>query len=111
MNQLIFYMLWLFVAFCMFLDMPEAKNRVRINKLNPPPEPNNEFKIISRSIATLKYFCIFNRSGDRVFGTKCNNKAWNSSNIGISGPVGVYVYQTEAVTEKQKKTLKQQTQL
>ena len=31
-------------------------------------QPNNEYKIINRSIATLKYFCIFNRSGDRVCG-------------------------------------------
>lgn len=39
--------------------------------------PNNEYKIIKRSIASLKYFSIFNRWGNSIFEVIGINNPWN----------------------------------
>ena len=68
------------------------------NAFTPGNGPNNEFKIIKRGIATLKYFRIFNRWGNMVFETDNIDKGWNGEYNGVPQPFGVYVYEVEAVT-------------
>jgi len=100
MIYLVYYTLWVFVISCIILYMIREPERTKYKAANTPAAPNNEYKIIRRSIATLKYFCIFNRSGDCAFGAKGSSRAWNSSSKAIPRPVEVYVYQTEAVNRK-----------
>jgi gliding motility-associated-like protein len=59
---------------------------------------NTEIKIIKRGIATLKYFRIFNRWGQKVFETTDIDEGWNGRFNGNLQPMGVYVYMVEAVT-------------
>jgi gliding motility-associated-like protein len=68
------------------------------NAFTPGNGPNNEFKIIKRGIATLKYFRIFNRWGNMVFETDNIDKGWNGEYNGVPQPFGVYIYEIEAVT-------------
>jgi gliding motility-associated-like protein len=68
------------------------------NAFTPGSGANNEFKIIKRGIATLKYFRIFNRWGNLIFETTDIDKGWNGEFKGVPQPFGVYVYQIEAVT-------------
>jgi len=72
------------------------------NAFTPGSGPNNEFKIIMRGIATLKYFRIFNRWGNMVFETTDINKGWDGDFNGVPQPFGVYVYEVEAVTSTGK---------
>jgi len=60
--------------------------------------PNNEIKIIKRGIATLKYFRIFNRWGEKVFETANIDEGWDGYHKGTLQQIGVYVYMIEAVT-------------
>ncbi len=72
------------------------------NAFTPGNGPNNEFKIIKRGIATLKYFRIFNRWGNLLFETTDIDKGWDGSYNGVQQPFGVYVYDIEAVTSAGK---------
>ncbi|MEZ5016836.1 MAG: choice-of-anchor L domain-containing protein [Flavipsychrobacter sp.] len=65
------------------LDIPNAFNPNGVNK---------ELKIIKRGIATLKYFRIFNRWGEKIFETSDINKGWDGKYNGVEQPVGVYIY-------------------
>lgn len=65
------------------LDIPNAFNPNGVNK---------ELKIIKRGIATLKYFRIFNRWGEKIFETTDINEGWNGKYNGVEQPVGVYIY-------------------
>ena len=64
--------------------------------------PNNEYKIIRRSIASLKYFSIFNRWGNSIFETTSINNRWNGEYKGIPQFCRVYVFQTQAVSVEEK---------
>lgn len=72
------------------LDLPNA--------FSPTYQVNTEIKIIKRGIATLKYFRIFNRWGQKVFETTDIDEGWNGRFNGNLQPMGVYVYMIEAVT-------------
>jgi gliding motility-associated-like protein len=72
------------------------------NAFTPGNGPNNEFKIIKRGIATLKYFRIFNRWGNLVFETTDIDKGWNGDYNGVPQSTGVFVYQISAVTSAGK---------
>lgn len=76
------------------LDLPNA--------FAPGSGSNREFKIIKRGIATLNYFRIFNRWGNLIFETTDINKGWNGEYNGIPQPVGVFVYDVQAVTSTGK---------
>jgi len=68
------------------------------NAFAPGNGPNNEFKIIKEGIATLKYFRIFNRWGNKVFETNDINQGWDGNYNGKPQPLDVYVYEVDAVT-------------
>ena len=72
------------------------------NAFTPGSGPNNEFKIIKRGIANLNYFRIFNRWGNLVFETNNIDQGWNGEYNGTPQPMGVFVYEVEAVTSTGK---------
>ena len=77
------------------------------NAFTPGNGPNNELKIIKRGIATLNYFRIFNRWGNKVFETNDIDKGWDGSYNGTPQPLGVYVYEIQAVTNSGRIFVKQ----
>ncbi len=72
-----------------------------------PGGVNKELKIIKRGIATLKYFRIFNRWGEKIFETSDVNVGWDGKYNGVEQPVGVYVYMIEAVADDGKPFIRQ----
>jgi len=68
------------------------------NAFTPGNGPNNEFKVIKKGEATLNYFRIFDRWGQKVFETTDVNAGWDGTFKGTPQPLGVYVYEIEAVT-------------
>ncbi len=68
------------------------------NAFAPGTGPNNEFKILKKGIATLNYFRIWDRWGVKVFETTDIDKGWDGTYNGTPQPMGVFVYQVEAVT-------------
>jgi len=61
-----------------------------------------DFKVVKRGIATLKYFRIFNRWGNKVFETTDINKGWDGRFNDKEQPMGVYIYSVEATTNTGK---------
>jgi len=59
---------------------------------------SGEFKIVKRGIATLQYFRIYNRWGNKVFETTNIDKGWDGTYNGVAQPLGVYVYSIDATT-------------
>lgn len=72
-----------------------------------PLGTNHELKIVKRGIATLKYFRIFNRWGEKVFETSDIEKGWDGRLNGTDQPMGVYMYIIEAETIEGKPFYKQ----
>lgn len=81
------------------LDMPNA--------FTPNDAYNGELKIMKRGLATLKYFRVYNRWGNKVFETTDIDKGWNGTFNNSPQPMGVYVYSIEAVTNTGKLYTKQ----
>ena len=69
--------------------------------------PNDIFKLNKRGIATLKAFKIYNRWGNLVFETTNVEEGWDGTYKGTPQPMGVYVYQIDAVTNSGKRFTKQ----
>jgi gliding motility-associated-like protein len=61
-----------------------------------------DFRILKRGIATLKYFRIYNRWGNKVFETTDINKGWNGRFNDKEQPMGVYIYSIDATTSTGK---------
>jgi gliding motility-associated-like protein len=61
-----------------------------------------DFKIVKRGIATLKYFRIFNRWGNKVFETTNIDKGWDGRYNDKEQPMGVYIYSIDATTNTGK---------
>jgi gliding motility-associated-like protein len=72
------------------------------NAFTPGSSANNEFKIIKRGEASLNYFRIFNRWGQKVFETTNMEAGWDGSFNGTPQPFDVYIYEIEAVTSNGK---------
>ncbi|MCW3121677.1 MAG: domain containing protein [Flavipsychrobacter sp.] len=72
------------------------------NAFAPGTGNNNTFNIIKRGVATLRYFRIFNRWGNKVFETTDINQGWDGTYNGTPQPFGVYVYEVEAITNTGK---------
>lgn len=68
------------------------------NAFTPGSGVNNEFKLQARGIAQLNYFRIYNRWGNLLFETKDLNIGWDGSFNGAPQPLGVYVYEIQAVS-------------
>jgi gliding motility-associated-like protein len=73
------------------LDMPNA--------FSPT---TGDLTIVKRGLATLKYYRIFNRWGNKVFETTDIDKGWNGRYNDKEQPMGVYIYSIEAVTSTGK---------
>ena len=68
------------------------------NAFTPGSSVNNKLYIIVQGEATLNYFRIFNRWGNKVFETSNINEGWDGTYHGTPEPYDVYVYEIEAVT-------------
>lgn len=68
---------------------------------------NTQFKLIKKGIANLKYFRIFNRWGEKMFETTDIDQGWDGTFKGQAQPMGVYIYEVEAVTTNGKIFTKQ----
>ena len=68
------------------------------NAFAPGSGPNGRLKIMRQGIASLNYLRIFNRWGNVVFETKNIDEGWDGTFNGAEQPMGVYIYQVDAVT-------------
>jgi gliding motility-associated-like protein len=68
---------------------------------------NDQLKVIRRGSATLKYFSIYNRWGNKVYESSNIDEGWNGNYKGTPQPMGVYVYMVEAYTNTGSKFYKQ----
>jgi len=68
------------------------------NAFTPGAQVNGKLYILKRGEATLSYFRIFNRWGNKVFETNNIEDGWDGSYNGAPQPLGVYVYEIEATT-------------
>jgi len=67
-----------------------------------PSGANPVFKILKKGITAVNYFRIFNRWGNVVFETKDIDAGWDGTYKGQLQPMGVYMYQVQAVTRTGK---------
>jgi gliding motility-associated-like protein len=77
------------------------------NAFVPGNGTNGVFKIVKRGMATLNYFRIYDRWGVKVYDSKDIDAGWDGTYKGKPQPLGVYVYQIEAVTNTGQKFTKQ----
>jgi gliding motility-associated-like protein len=68
------------------------------NAFTPGTAPNSIFKVLKRGIATLNYFRIYNRWGNLVYEGKDIDAGWDGTFNGQPQPIGVFVYEIEAIT-------------
>lgn len=68
------------------------------NAFTPGSGVNNKLFILKRGEATLHYFRIYNRWGNKVFETTDIDEGWDGTFHGKPQPYDVYVYQVEAET-------------
>lgn len=67
------------------------------NVFTPGSSINNLFKLHRRGEGALKFFRVYNRWGNLVFETKNPDLGWDGVYNGEQQPLGVYVYEIEAV--------------
>ncbi len=72
------------------------------NAFAPGNGINKTFSVIKRGEATLNYFRVFNRWGNIVFETKDISQGWDGTYNGAPQPLGVYVYDVQAVSNTGK---------
>jgi gliding motility-associated-like protein len=72
------------------------------NAFAPGNGLNRVFSVIKRGEATLNYFRVFNRWGNIVFETKDISQGWDGTYNGAPQPLGVYVYDVQAVSNTGK---------
>ena len=77
------------------------------NAFTPGVQPNPEFKLSHKGVASLKSFRIYNRWGTKVFETTDINEGWDGQFNGQPQPMGVYIYTIEAKTNKGNDFVKQ----
>lgn len=89
------------------IDVYRKNTELEIPNAFTPGGYNHELKIVMRGIATLKYFRIFNRWGEKVFETTDIDKGWDGRYKDADQPVGVYTYIAEAETIDGRRFYKQ----
>ncbi len=77
------------------------------NAFTPGAVPNDLLKIIHKGTATLRYFRVFNRYGNKLFETSDMEVGWDGSYNEVPQPMGVYIYTIEADTKKGKRIMLQ----
>ena len=76
------------------------------NGFTPGNGRNSQFKVILKGMASLNHFRVYNRWGQVVFETTNISEGWDGTFNGEPQPLGVYVYQVEAVTSNGTPVLK-----
>lgn len=89
------------------IDVYRAATDIDVPNAFSPYGLNHRLKIVIRGIATLKYFRIFNRWGEKVFETSKIEEGWDGRFNDIDQPMGVYLYTVEAETIDGRKFNKQ----
>ena len=69
------------------------------NAFTPGTGVNNTFKLLIDGIGSLNYFRVYNRWGELVFETQNPSNGWDGSYKGEPQPMGVYVYDIQAVSK------------
>jgi gliding motility-associated-like protein len=69
--------------------------------------PNNDglndiFRAISPGVATLDFFCVWNRWGQEVFRTQSLSTGWDGSYKGQQMPAGTYVWMIQGTDYRGK---------
>ena len=67
------------------------------NAFTPGADVNTYFKVIRNGIASLHYFRIWDRWGNKVYESTDIDAGWDGTYKGKPQPFGVYVYEIEAV--------------
>jgi gliding motility-associated-like protein len=80
------------------IDMPNAFS---------PSSNNSVFKPSKRGIAKLKSFTIFNRWGNQVYSSTNIDQGWDGTFNGKEQPMGVYIYNIEAISDNGQTFIKQ----
>ena len=68
------------------------------NAFTPGNGTNTDFKVLLRGVANLNYFRVFNRWGNLLFETNNIELGWDGNFKGQPQPMGVYVYEVQAVS-------------
>ncbi|MFI5195787.1 MAG: LamG-like jellyroll fold domain-containing protein [Chitinophagales bacterium] len=68
------------------------------NAFTPGTDINNYLKVMRKGLASLNYFHIFDRWGTMVYDSKDIDAGWDGAYKGQPQPLGVYVYEIEAIT-------------
>jgi gliding motility-associated-like protein len=68
------------------------------NAFTPGTGINNLFKVVKRGIVRLNYMRVYNRWGNLVYETTDIDAGWDGTYKGVPQPLGVFVYQLQAVT-------------
>jgi len=82
-----------------WLDVPNA--------FTPGSAPNAVFRPERRGLASITYFRIFNRWGQKVFETSTLDAGWDGTYGGQPQPMGVYVWEIDATTANGRRVRKQ----
>ena len=72
------------------------------NAFTPGTGLNSHFTILKRGIASLNYFRIFNRWGNKIFETANIDAGWDGTYNGTPQPFDVYIYDVEATSSTGK---------
>jgi gliding motility-associated-like protein len=72
------------------------------NAFTPGTGINNIFSIVKKGLVRLDYFRIFDRWGNKVYESNNIDAGWDGNFNGKPQPMGVYVYDIEAVTNTGK---------
>jgi len=72
------------------------------NAFAPGRGVNDVFRVIRRGTATLRHFRVYDRWGLLIFQTNNIDEGWDGTYKGVQQPVGVYVYEVEAVSSTGK---------
>ncbi|NCX95485.1 MAG: gliding motility-associated C-terminal domain-containing protein [Chitinophagia bacterium] len=68
------------------------------NAFTPGQSINNKFKVQLRGMASLNYFRIYNRWGNVVYESKDMQEGWDGIYNGETQPMGVYIYEVQAIS-------------
>jgi gliding motility-associated-like protein len=78
----------------------DGKNVYLPNTFTPNGDGiNDKFYVRSTSLASLKYFRIYDEWGKTVFETSDLSQGWDGTVAGRAAPIGVYVYELEATCQ------------
>ena len=70
------------------------------NAFTPGSGTNSRLKVFMTGIAKLRYFRVYNRYGNLVHEATDIEDTWDGTYNGAPQPLGVYVYEAQAVTDK-----------